>query len=81
MDMISSFAQSPLFSVLGQVDGVCLLRQSNLLEVDGTSACSQCACVRACTISIKAEADPTRSHGKDGTLRAVEFSDHLQILR
>ena len=60
MDMIFSFAQSPLFSVLGQVDGVCLLRQSDLPEVDGTSACSQCACVRACTISIKAEADPTQ---------------------
>ena len=57
MDMISSFAQSSLFSVLGQVNGVCLLRQSDLPEVE---VCMFAVCVRACTISIKAEADPTQ---------------------
>ena len=47
MDMISPFPASYFFSVLGQVDSVCLLRQNDLPEVDGTSACSRCAC-RAC---------------------------------
>ena len=60
MDMISPFPESYFFSVLGQVDGVCLLRQNDLPEVDGTSACSRCACVRACTITITAEADPVQ---------------------
>ena len=60
MDMISPFPESYFFSVLGQVDGVCLLRKNDLPEVDGTSACSRCACVRACTITITAEADPVQ---------------------
>ena len=60
IDMISPFPESYFFSVLGQVDGVCLLRQNDLPEVDGTSACSRCACVRACTITITAEADPVQ---------------------
>ena len=60
MDMISPFPESYFFSVLGQVYGVCLLRQKDLPEVDGTSACSRCACVRACTITITAEADPVQ---------------------
>ena len=57
MDMISPFPESYFFSVLGQVDGVCRLRQNDLPEVDGTSGCSRCACVRACTITITAEAN------------------------
>ena len=60
MVMISSFPESYFFSVLGQVDGVCLLRQNDLPEVDGTSACSRCACVRACTITITAETNPVQ---------------------
>ena len=60
MDMISPFPESDFFSVLGQVDGVCLLRQNDLPEVDGTSACSRCACVRACTITFTAKADPVQ---------------------
>ena len=60
MDMISPFPESYFFSVFGQVDGVCLLRQNDLPEVDGTSACSRCACVRACTITITAKADPVQ---------------------
>ena len=60
MDMIFPFPQSSFFSVLGQVDGACLLRQNDLPEVDGTSACSRCPCVRACTIIITAEADPVQ---------------------
>ena len=60
MVMISPFPESNFFSVLGQVDGVCLLRQNDLPEVDGTSACSRCACVRACTITITAEANPVQ---------------------
>ena len=60
MDMISPFPESYFFSVLGQVDGVCLLRQNDLPEVDGTSACSRRACVRACTVTITAETDPVQ---------------------
>ena len=60
MLMISPFPESYFFSVLGQVNGVCLLRQNDLPEVDGTSACSRCACVRACTITITAEANPVQ---------------------
>ena len=60
MVMISPFPESYFFSVLGQVDGVCLLRQNDLPEVDGTSACSRCARVRACTITITAEANPVQ---------------------
>ena len=60
MDMISPFPESYFFSVLGQVNGVCLFRQNVLPEVDGMAACSQCACVRACTITITAEADPVQ---------------------
>ena len=60
MDMISPFPESYFFSVLGQVDGVCLLRQNDLPEVNGTPACSRCACVRACTVTITAEADPVK---------------------
>ena len=60
MVMISPFPESYFFSVLGQVDGVCLLRQNDLPEVDGTSACSRYACVRACTFTITAEANPVQ---------------------
>ena len=79
MVMISPFSESYFFSVLGQVDGVCLLRQNDLPEVDGTSACSRCACVHALSPSQQ-RLIPSRSHRDDGSLWAVEFSDHVQIL-
>ena len=81
MDMISPFPESDFFSVLGQVDGVCLLRQNDLPEVDGTSACSRCACVLAHALSPSQQRlIPSRSHRNDGSLWVVEFSDHVQIL-
>ena len=61
MDTISPFPQSSFFSVLGQVDGqsVCLGKTTcqkwmARLNVRG------CACVRACTITTTAEADPVQ---------------------
>ena len=48
MDLISSFAQSPLFSVLRQVDGVCVLRQATCWKWTARLHVQFAVCVRAC---------------------------------
>ena len=78
MDMISSFAQSSLFSVLRQVNGICLLRQSDLPEVE---VCMFAVCVRACMHYLHQSRGWSHPSLTVMTaLSTVEFSDHLQIL-